>query len=436
MTNDEEMRAGSGRAPGRAADEDLTVDTGDVSTRSVLFHLTGILSFTLLGLVCAIVIQASALHDLDGLAAYAVQGALTLVITAALLFGILTAPLRRLLASYQTRLSSSEAEVEVLRRYLEFDRRLDEALDLVDDEAAALQTAARAVAELLADRRNDLLLADPLKGDIRWAIHITGDDLAGSEPVKVSQRCAAIRRGATVTFESNRTLDACPHAQKLQSEVSSVCVPLIVSGTGIGVIHSTGERGVLPSRDQLMAVEAVAARVAARVATMRMQSRTDAGSTIDPLTGLCNPRTTRERIRGLVKNLVPFTVALCDVDGLRDINENLGQEAGDQALRLYAGVLADGVRPGDVVGRYGGDEFLLVFPNCSALNAAAALERMRESLVLTLASGELPTFTASVGIADSNQGSSIDEILETAQVALSLAKAEGRNRVRIAGESD
>lgn len=435
MSSDEQHRAGARRARGRSGDG-LSGDAGEVSTRSVLYHLTGILSFTLLGLVCATVIQAAALPHLDGLAAYAAHGALTLAITAVLLFGILTLPLKRLATAYRSRLDSAEVEVEALRKYLEFDRRLDEALDLADDEAAALQTAARAVAELLADRRNELLLADPVRGVIRWAIHITGDDLTMSEPLKVSDRCAGLHRGATVTFESNRSLDACPHAQKLPSEVSSVCVPLIVSGSGIGVIHSTGERGVLPSGDQLMAVEAVAARVAARIANMRMRSGSEPRSMLDPLTGLCNPRTTRERIRRLVKDLVPFTVALCDLDGLRDINESYGQEAGDQALRLYAGVLTGGVRPGDVVGRYGGDEFLLVFPNCSALNAAAALERMRESLVLSLANGELPTFTASVGIADSNQGSSIDEILETAQVALALAKAEGRNRVRIAGEGD
>ena len=82
--------------------------------------------------------------------------------------------------------------------------------------------------------------------------------------------------------------------------------------------------------------------------------------------------------------------------------------------------------------RYGGDTFLAVFPKCSTMNAAAAMERVRESLVLHIAETGEPAFTCSSGVADSNQGTSIDELLGSADLAMSMAKYEGGNRVRTA----
>ena len=152
----------------------------------------------------------------------------------------------------------------------------------------------------------------------------------------------------------------------------------------------------------------------------------------DPLTGLPNHATAHRMIRDLVEALTPFSLALCNIDGFGEFNTRHGRDGGDLALRTLTSVLGETLRPDDIVCRYGGDTFLAVFPKCSTMNAAAAMERVRESLVLHIAETGEPAFTCSSGVADSNQGTSIDELLGSADLAMSMAKYEGGNRVRTA----
>ncbi len=115
------------------------------------------------------------------------------------------------------------------------------------------------------------------------------------------------------------------------------------------------------------------------------------------------------------------------------LNDTHGHESGDRALRLFARVLRDSVRPADIVARYGGEEFVVVLPDCDAEHATAVLERVRENLALTLTHAGVPAFTVSFGVATSDDGTTFDEIAARADEALLAAKASGRNRVLIAG---
>ena len=116
------------------------------------------------------------------------------------------------------------------------------------------------------------------------------------------------------------------------------------------------------------------------------------------------------------------------------LNDTHGHEAGDQALRLFSRVMRDAVRPADLVSRYGGEEFVIVLPDCAIDAAAAVLERVRDRLAVALASGRVPPFTVSFGVATSNDGATFDEIVAVADHALLSAKGAGRDRVLIAGD--
>ncbi len=181
-------------------------------------------------------------------------------------------------------------------------------------------------------------------------------------------------------------------------------------------------------------LEITSRRVSERVAMLRAFEKSETQARSDPLTGLLNRRSLENQVHTLQRDGTPYAIAYGDLDHFKILNDTHGHEAGDQALRLFARVMRDAVRPDDIVSRYGGEEFVIVFPNCVADDAVAILERLRERLALALTAGRVPAFTASFGVTQSNPLNTFDEIVATADNALLAAKAAGRNRVNLADE--
>jgi two-component system cell cycle response regulator len=132
-------------------------------------------------------------------------------------------------------------------------------------------------------------------------------------------------------------------------------------------------------------------------------------------------------------------VVLADLDEFRKVNENLGHPVGDEVLREAARRLNSSVRPYDAVGRYGGEEFLIVLPGSDGLGALTVAERIREAFskrpVLTSA-GPVPV-TLSLGVA-AEGGEAMSEaaaLLQAADSALKRAQKGGRNRAALSDDS-
>ncbi len=132
-------------------------------------------------------------------------------------------------------------------------------------------------------------------------------------------------------------------------------------------------------------------------------------------------------------------VVLADLDEFRKVNENLGHPVGDEVLREAARRMNSSVRPYDSVGRYGGEEFLIVLPGSDGLGALTVAERIRENFagrpVLTSA-GPVPV-TLSLGVAAEGGEAGLDDsaLLIAAGSALARAQRSGRNRTALADES-
>ena len=110
-----------------------------------------------------------------------------------------------------------------------------------------------------------------------------------------------------------------------------------------------------------------------------------------------------------------------------------GHDSGDRALRLFSGVVKRSLRPIDMACRYGGEEFVLVLPDCDAAEAQMVADRLRESLAIALVNGTTPGFTASFGVADSRlHGDDLSTMIAVADVALLDAKRAGRDRIILA----
>jgi diguanylate cyclase (GGDEF)-like protein len=162
----------------------------------------------------------------------------------------------------------------------------------------------------------------------------------------------------------------------------------------------------------------------------------------DSLTGLPNRRRTyelgKEAMAKAQTDNQPLTVAVIDLDHFKSINDRFGHAGGDRVLQEFARVCRDSIRSEDILGRWGGEEFLIVMPGASLEVALLALERVR-ALALRI---ELPSMGAglqvclSAGLAalESNV-KTLDELIARGDAALYRAKHEGRDLVRIADES-
>jgi two-component system cell cycle response regulator len=158
----------------------------------------------------------------------------------------------------------------------------------------------------------------------------------------------------------------------------------------------------------------------------------------DSLTGIVNRREITETLkRELARSKrdgSTVAVALVDVDRFKAINDELGHPFGDEALKEVAERLRSGLRVYDSVGRYGGEEFLLVLPGCDLVAALLRTEQMRAFISTTpvRASGKERSVTVSIGVATSRGGAGdleVERLLNQADVALYEAKKKGRNRV-------
>jgi diguanylate cyclase (GGDEF)-like protein len=151
----------------------------------------------------------------------------------------------------------------------------------------------------------------------------------------------------------------------------------------------------------------------------------------DPLTHLHNRRFLNDRLRAEVarakRSGSVFAIALVDLDEFKSVNDTFGHIAGDRALVAFASALRTGLRIYDVACRFGGDEFVVLFPDCDAAGADAALANLRTAADWHVSG--LPVVTFSAGIAEfPNDGESWMELFEVADHNALCAKNGGRNR--------
>jgi diguanylate cyclase (GGDEF)-like protein len=133
-----------------------------------------------------------------------------------------------------------------------------------------------------------------------------------------------------------------------------------------------------------------------------------------------------------------FGLLMVDVDFFKRVNDTYGHPAGDQLLKAIATTLRDGVREVDIVGRFGGEEFVVALPDVTAVELLTVGERLRgriESLAVRVTSTrpevtELSGITVSIGAARYPEtGETVEELLLAADAALLAAKGQGRNRL-------
>ena len=173
--------------------------------------------------------------------------------------------------------------------------------------------------------------------------------------------------------------------------------------------------------------------------TLRVQA------THDSLTGLLNRVTVLDTLRRELSRSARdgsnLGVAMVDLDHFKSVNDTFGHLAGDEVLRETARRMRQVLRAYDELGRYGGEEFLVILPTCDTANATRAAERLLQGLsqdTIQIAAGPALTVTASIGVISTTHlvKPTVDELIRAADTALYRAKHAGRNRIEVATAAD
>lgn len=161
-------------------------------------------------------------------------------------------------------------------------------------------------------------------------------------------------------------------------------------------------------------------------------------SSTDALTGVANRRSLEEKLHDMWEHAQrlhePLSVVMCDIDHFKRVNDEYGHQTGDTVLQQFAKLLADEAREIDRVGRYGGEEFVLLLPGTVLDAAVTFAERIRDSVVdreFNYGDGRTLRRTMSFGVAAWPHPRILDQeaLIKAADDALYVAKETGRNRV-------
>jgi diguanylate cyclase (GGDEF)-like protein len=256
------------------------------------------------------------------------------------------------------------------------------------------------------------------------------ESLVGATP----RSCLAVRFGRTHSEGGTRTpLMSCEICGALPG--ASSCEPLLVSGEVIGAVL-TNRKDEPDERHRRHLREAVG-QAAPVLANLRNLAIAQLRASTDALTGLPNQRAVQDTLKRMVaqasRTLSPLAALLLDLDHFKHVNDVYGHDRGDEVLAAVGVALRNIVRDSDFVGRYGGEEFLVLLPATDVDGAVQLAEALRHAIAAIVLPGFDHPITASVGVALLPQdGGDAVTLFRSADRALYAAKRNGRNRLELA----
>jgi len=316
-----------------------------------------------------------------------------------------------------------EEELEERRRV----RQMMLMVQSIASRAELSKTLGTHLAQLLPGFSGSIHLFDPTR-DIAEQVGAWGEVAAGTEDLSVSD-CWGLRLGKAYGSNDGSHI-GCAH---VAPGTRGWCLPLLADGDAIGVLHVRANAGS-PMTDALRdQASRLGEGLAVTLANMRLRETLKNQSIRDALTGIFNRRYMEESLKRELKRAgrrrYPLTVMMIDLDHFKRLNDTFGHAVGDEVLSAFAQFLSGRCRADDIVCRYGGEEFVAIFPEMSAADAIVKGAALRQAWAQVTTHGRAST-TFSAGFATfPDDASTLEALLGTADAALYTAKSSGRDRM-------
>jgi diguanylate cyclase (GGDEF)-like protein len=206
--------------------------------------------------------------------------------------------------------------------------------------------------------------------------------------------------------------------------------PLVVDGRVTGALVVAARSETLFDETDEMALQVLVLLAAGALAAAERLDTTRALTLRDPLTGLANRRKLDQDLEA-VASADGAAFLMVDIDHFKAFNDRHGHRKGDDLLRIVAGAITTAVRDGDIVYRYGGEEFSVLLVGADVVEAGVVAERLRASVRAATVRGDIGPITVSVGVAAHGAPIAASSLVEHADAALYAAKEAGRDRVLV-----
>ncbi len=320
-----------------------------------------------------------------------------------------------------------------LGKMLEVCRSVEDAFPVISGQMNKLLTVQTGMLYLLSEDHCSLTAV------ARWGI-----DPGGEETISPND-CPAFQNKTVINLSDTPGKTLCGHLTAGAGQAPDcLCIPLIPQGEEIGIlqlrVRHEGGPAALPESKQQMAIMA-ADRIAISLANLKLRESLRFQSVRDPLTGMFNRRYLEDSlIQEMARTKRRDTmlgVIMVDVDRLKEVNDTFGHEAGDLVLQTVGRWLQSNIRAGDISCRYGGDEFVVIFPDTSLETIDHRARQICEgirNLQIDHKGAPVSGVSVSIGMAGFPlHGETRDALLAAADAALYSAKQQGRDRAVMAG---
>lgn len=312
--------------------------------------------------------------------------------------------------------------------------RMSQRLQGCDSHSAIFRVVSRFAPQIIPDMGGRLYLLNSrtnrMKCMVRWGMP------PGEDAPFPPDHCWAIKRGQLHSPAKGTVDMPCEHVSP-ELALRAICVPLNAQNKSIGLLAFDNHH---PEKVPPYAyLELLAETLALALANQMLRDTLTERATYDSLTGLRNRHSLEETLRNMIDQAMvdssKLSCLMMDVDYFKKLNDQYGHDAGDKVLRELAKLMTETLDENSVAFRYGGEEFLIILPGADETQAKKVAEVLLHNVLnhhMLYESQDIGPVSVSIGLATWPRHARADNLVRAADLALYLAKEQGRGKIVVA----